>query len=64
MVACFLAFQDTNEFPIKMQKPVTDFLESGHDPQSKSEKALSCKPGEASEKAFKERESLEGKRSP
>lgn len=31
-VVCFLAFQETKESPINMQKPVTDFLVSKQEP--------------------------------
>ena len=43
IVVCFLAFQEIEESPKKMQKPVIDFLESGQVAQSKSEKALRWK---------------------
>lgn len=46
IVVCFLAFQDIDESPRKMQKPVVDFRVSGQDPQSASENALSCKVGD------------------
>lgn len=39
MVVWHLDFQETNNLPMKMQKPVVDFLVSMHDPQSASEKA-------------------------
>ena len=42
-VVWFLAFQETKELPIKMQKPVTHFLVSKQEPQSafgRKEKAL------------------------
>ena len=40
IVFCFLAFHETKELPMKMQKPVTDFLVSKQDLQSASEKAF------------------------
>jgi hypothetical protein len=47
MVCCFLDFQDTKESPRKRQKPVTDFLVSGHAAQSASQNALSLKSEDA-----------------
>lgn len=42
IVDCFLAFHEIKESPKRMQKPVMDFLVSGHAPQSASEKAFKC----------------------
>ena len=39
-VCCFLDFQEIKESPINTQKPLTDFLVSGHAAQSKSTKAF------------------------
>lgn len=46
MVACLLDFQEIMESPMKMQKPVLDFLVSTQEPQSAPEKAwsLRCEP--------------------
>lgn len=38
-MVCFFIFHDTGELPKNMQKPIIDFLVSGHEPQSESEKA-------------------------
>ena len=38
-VFCFLDFQQTREEPMRIQKPVTDLLVSGHLAQSESAKA-------------------------
>ncbi|KAJ0566306.1 hypothetical protein HanIR_Chr06g0272281 [Helianthus annuus] len=43
MVDCFLLFHEIREFPKKIQKPVTGFLELTHLPESESAKALSSK---------------------
>ena len=40
IVVCFLAFHETKELPMTMQKPVTDFLVSKQDLQSASEMAF------------------------
>lgn len=40
MVVYFLAFHDTRESPMNIQKPVTDFLVSEHEPQLAFEKAF------------------------
>lgn len=58
MVDCFLALHETKESPKKMQKPVVDFLESGHAPQSALEKAFKCN-GEEDEKNMSSRFILE-----
>ncbi|KAJ0565451.1 hypothetical protein HanIR_Chr06g0262751 [Helianthus annuus] len=43
IVDCFLLFHEIREFPKKIQKPVTYFLELTHLPQSESAKALRSK---------------------
>jgi len=45
--SCRLACQETRESPKKTQKPVTERLVSALDPQSASEKPLSCNNDEA-----------------
>lgn len=41
MVVYFFAFQEIKESPRNMQKPMINFLESGHPAQSTSEKPFS-----------------------
>lgn len=38
-VCCLLAFQEIGDSPMKMQKPVVDFLVLTHEPQSASKRA-------------------------
>ena len=49
-MVCFLAFQETNEWPKKIQKPVTERRVSEQVPQSASEKALSWREEEEEKK--------------
>jgi hypothetical protein len=42
-VCYFLDFHDIKESPKKIQKPVTDLLESGQLAQSESQKDFNCK---------------------
>ena len=60
----FLAFQETKESPMKMQKPVTERRVSKQEPQLASENALRRTRKEALEKAWIVGDEAEEKRSP